>query len=325
MNTRPESTDLPPPRDYRQEVTNDIIRLLEEGTAPWQKPWASGQSGRTPYNPTTNKPYRGGNVLALMISGMRRGYSDPRWMTYKQAADQGWQVHKGEKATRIEFWEATAGSEDEDADEDGRRPRLIHRVYSVFNAQQIDGIPQLAIEPRTPFEVIEAGEHILTNSGAEIRHGGDRAFYNRGGDYIQLPHREQFIDAPAYYATGCHELIHWSGHGTRLNRETLTKSRGSGAGDEHYAREELIAELGSMMLAAETGLPHDPSQHAAYVASWLEALKKDKNEIFRAASAASKATDFVLNRDRPLEPAHITGDAHAAQLVAARASREHAL
>jgi hypothetical protein len=118
---------------------------------------------------------------------------------------------------------------------------------------------------------------------------------------------------------------HWSANEHRLNRETVTKSRGFGAGDAHYAREELIAEIGSMMLAAETGLPHDPSQHAAYVASWLEALKKDKNEIFRAASAASKATDYVLNIDRTLETGHDIGDTHAAQITATRRTLEHAL
>jgi len=327
MNIRTESTDKPPPRDYRQEVTDDIIRLLEEGTAPWQKPWESGQAGRMLYNPTTNKPYRGGNVLALMIGGMRKGYCDPRWMTYKQASDNGWQVRKGEKATRIEFWETAGGSKNKHAEgeEDGKRPRLIHRVYSVFNAQQIDGIPPLHLEPRKSFEVIEAGERILANSGAEIRHGGDRAFYTRGGDYIQLPDKEQCVDAPAYYATGCHELVHWTGAGHRLNRDTLTKSRGFNAADEHYAREELIAEIGSMMLAAETGLPHDPSQHAAYVASWLAALKKDKNEIFRAASAANKATDYVLNIDRAVEPEHDIEDSHAAHLAASRADRQLAL
>jgi antirestriction protein ArdC len=287
------------PRDYRAEVTADIIKMLEQGTAPWQRPWESGHAGAMPYNPTTNRPYRGGNVLALAIAAMRKGFDDPRWCTYRQAAEKRWQVRKGEKASNIEFWEAGRGKEDEgESDADKPRSRLIHRVYSVFNAQQIEGIPPIHVEPRKPFEVIESGEKILHDSGAEIRHGGDRAFYTRSGDYIQLPHKEQFHDAPSYYATGCHELIHWTGNEKRLNRETLTKSRGINAADEHYAREELSAELGSWLLSLETGLPHNPDQHAAYIASWLEALKKDKNEIFRAASAAAKATDYVLHRER---------------------------
>src|SRR5580704_10820073 len=143
-----DQQNKPPPRDYRKEVTDDIIRMLEEGTAPWQQPWKAGEAGRMPFNPTTQKPYRGGNVVSLMIAGMRKGYSDPRWCTYKQAAEKGWQVRKGEKATQIEFWEAKPGNKEEGADDDEKRSRLVHRVYSVFNAQQIDGIPPIHVEPR---------------------------------------------------------------------------------------------------------------------------------------------------------------------------------
>jgi antirestriction protein ArdC len=305
-----------PPRDYRQEVTNDIIRLLEEGTAPWQRPWETGKAGQLPYNPTTNKPYRGGNILSLMIASMRKGYDDPRFMTYKQAKEKGWQVRKGEKAQFVEYWEVKPAKESDDPNEKAR-PRFIHQVYPVFNAAQIDGIPSISIEPRKPFEVIEAGERILQESGADIRHGGTRAFYRPSADYIQLPHKENFIDAPAYYATGCHELGHWTGHEKRLNRETLTKSKGFDQHDEHYAREELVAELASLYLSAETGLPHDPAQHAAYLGSWLKALKQDKNEIFRAASQASAATDYVLGKKRAVEQPEPDGP-HAERVTASR-------
>lgn len=302
------SQDRPPPRDYRKEVTDDIIRMLEEGTAPWQQPWEAGEAGRMPFNPTTLKPYRGGNVLALMIAGLRKGYADPRWCTYRQAAEKGWQVRKGEKATQIEFWEARPGTKDEEAPEDEKKGRLIHRVYSVFNAQQIDGIPSIQVEPRKPFEAIEAGETMMAKSGAHIRHGGNRAYYTRTGDYLQLPNKEQFADAPAYYSTAAHELIHWTGNEKRLNRETLNKSRGYDPEDEHYSREELVAEIGSWLVALETGLPHDPNQHTAYIASWLKALKKDKNEIFRAASAAAKATDYLLHREQAVEAPQAAGE-----------------
>ena len=307
--------DKPPPRDFRQEVTNDIIRLLEEGTAPWQKPWESGQAGRIPYNPTTDKPYRGGNVLALMIAGMRKGYSDPRWMTYKQAAEHGWQVRKGEKASQIEFWETGRGKDDEgESDADKPRARMIHRVYSVFNAQQIDGLPPVEVKPREKWEVCDAGEKILNHSGAEIRYGGDRAFYRKDTDHVQLPEREAFADAPGFYGTAIHELIHWTGGEKRLKRPTLIDSKSFG--DDAYPKEELRAEIGSMMLAAEQGIPHDPSQHAAYVQSWIKALKNDKNEIFRAAADASKACDYLLEREREKsEPAthaeRISGEAQA--------------
>ena len=134
MNNYPEHY-RPPPRDFRQEVTDDIIRLLEQGTAPWQTPWTTGEAGRIPYNPTTNKPYRGGNVLALMIAGMRRGYTDPRWMTYRQAAEKGWQVRKSEKASQIEYWEAKPASKDEDAE--GEAEGALHAVQMSTSSAAI--------------------------------------------------------------------------------------------------------------------------------------------------------------------------------------------
>lgn len=297
------SQDKPPPRDYRAEVTADIIKMLEEGTAPWQKPWEAGELGRSPFNPTTNKPYHGGNILNLMISSMRHGYSDPRWLTYKQAADKGWQVRKGEKSTRIEFWETKPGNKDEGADDNEKRSRLIHRVYSVFNAEQIDGIPPIHIEPRKPFEVIEAGERMLANSGADIRHGGGRAFYSPKGDYIQMPPRECFTDEPHYYSTVLHELAHWTGAGHRLNR----LSEKAPFGSPEYAKEEIRADLASLYLAAELGIPYDPKDQAGYIQNWIQVLKNDKNEVFRAASDASKICDYLHSLEngkvKPTEPA----------------------
>jgi antirestriction protein ArdC len=299
---RPQNeNDKPPPRDFREEVTNDIIKLLEQGTAPWQKPWDEVAGGGMPVNPTTDKFYRGGNVIALMVSEIQHGFSDARWMTYRQAAEKGWQVRKGERGTRIEFWEPRAGSKDPNADDDEKHSRLIHRIYTVFNAEQIDGIPRLPKKAREEWEICEAGEKILKDSGADIRYGGNRAYYRRDTDHIQLPPREVFKDAPGFYGTATHELMHWTGAEKRLYRETLTKSKGISADDANYARDELVAEIGSMMLGAETGIPHDPSQHAAYVQSWVKALKNDKNEIFRAASAASKACDYILGKDRAVD------------------------
>jgi antirestriction protein ArdC len=193
--------------------------MLEEGAAPWQRPWQAGEGGRMPFNPTIGKPYRGGNVIALMIAGMRKGYSDPRWMTYRQAVGNGWQVRKGERARQIEFWEAKPGSKEEDASKDEKHNRLIHRVYSVFNAEQIDGIPPVAIPKREPWEVCETAD-IMNNSGADIRYGGGRAFYCKDTDNIQLPPRECFADAPGFYGTGIHELIHWTGGKKRLKQAT---------------------------------------------------------------------------------------------------------
>lgn len=277
--------------DFRQEVTNEVIRMIEAGTAPWIKPWSVGEIAAA-YNPTTQKPYRGGNVIALMVASMRKGYTDPRWMTYRQAAGRGWRVRKGEKSARIEFF---TEQEQKDKTTGETKVRPIARHYPVFNAQQVDGVPQLDLPKKEEWKAIRAGERIMKKSGAIIRYGGNSAYYDKVLDYIQLPEREHFFNAAMFYSTACHELAHWTGHPSRLNRATCMTARRS----DEYAREELVAELASWFLSAETGLPFDPSQHAAYINSWLLALRKDKNEIFRAASAASKATDYLLQATKP--------------------------
>ena len=326
----------PARRDFRQEVTDRIIEMLETGVAPWQKPWNSTDASLDmPMNPTTGKAYRGGNAIHLMATGLQHGYGDPRWMTYRQAAGLAWQVRKGEKGTQIEFWEVKAERDtrsepvrDRDSDgqqspeepDDRRGNRLIHRVYTVFNAKQIEGIPEWTAKQWTAFEVVESAEQILQNSGATIRHDqADSAFYNRFADSIHLPPMHAFNDAAGYYGTALHELAHWSGHPTRLNRATLTDSYRFG--DISYAKEELRAELASVFLAAERGIPHDPEQHAAYVSSWISVLKQDKNEIFRAAHDASRAADFLLafERDRSIAheglPAHHSADFRSVRSV----------
>ena len=287
-------------RDHRQEVTDSIIKLLEQGVAPWQQPW---HGSSLPINPTTEKGYRGGNAVHLLATALERGYEDPRWMTYKQAAENDWQVKKGERGTRIEFWEVKEGLNVETEPEPSKAGtsdrQYIHRTYTVFNAQQIEGIPPYTPKQRSPFETVEAGERILTHSGANIRHDqADRCFYSRASDSIHLTPKESFQDASRYYGTALHKLAHWTGHPSRLNRATLNESYRFG--DPAYAKEELRAELASLFLAAETGIPHDPASHAAYVGSWIEALQKDKHEIFRAAHDASKAADFVLALERDI-------------------------
>lgn len=274
--------------DFRQEVTDDVIKLIEAGTAPWIMPWQTGEIAAA-FNPTTNKPYRGGNIIALMCASLRKGYKDPRWMTYRQAAEKGWHVRKGEKASRIEFFKDELI---EDKTTGDKKRRAVARHYPVFNAQQIDGVPKLELPKKEEWEAIDAGERIMKKSGAVIKYGGDSAYYHTVLDYIQLPKREDFYNAPMFYSTACHELAHWTGHKSRLNRATCVYDRNS----EDYAREELVAELASLFVSGETGLPFDPSHHAAYIKSWMRALRTDKNEIFRAASSASKATDYLLQK-----------------------------
>ena len=308
-----ESPQVPqaetPKRDFRQEVTDNIIAMLEKGVAPWQKPWDPSKSNfELPHNPTTEKAYRGGNAIHLLATGIKRGYEDPRWMTYKQAQENGWQVNKGEKGTQIEFWqfpgreerggktndgkEGTAGTDDE-------RRGLIHRIYTVFNGTQIEGISKFEPKIHPEWEVVQTGESILKNSAAQIHHDQhDRAFYSRLSDTIHLPTKTAFPTPAEYYGTALHELGHWTGHPDRLNR--LSQPGSYAFGSQEYAKEELRAELTSVFLAAERGIPHNAEQHASYLNSWIHALKNDKNEIFRAAKDAHQAADLLLDLERGL-------------------------
>jgi antirestriction protein ArdC len=304
VETEPTTTSTPAVRrDFRQEVTDSIVKMLEDGVAPWQKPWEPGAL-ELPFNPTSDRNYRGGNALHLMAAGARQGYNDPRWMTYKQAHEHEWQVRKGEKGTHIEYWQfpepcsSAKGDATKAADPD-RGP--IRRVYTVFNAQQIDGVPAYEPKKHQEWEIVQSGEDILRNSGAKIQHDqDDRAFYSRALDEIHLPPTAAFSSQAHYYGTALHELAHWSGHPERLNRTTLTETYHFG--DPNYAKEELRAELASVFLAAEKGIPHNPEQHAAYVGNWIQVLKSDKNEIFRAAKDAHQAADFLIALERERSP-----------------------
>jgi len=287
-------------RDLRQEITDAMIAALEKGTAPWQRPWRAGTL-EMPSNPTSEKPYRGGNAIHLMLTGTSRGYEDPRWLTYRQAQEKGWQIRKGEKGTPIEFWQfgsrstghQTTSEEPEPNKLSRTRDGPLHRVYTVFNAQQIDGITAHSPRVRQEWETIQSAESILQQSGAKIIHDqDDRAFYNRLTDSIHLPPKGAFQSVGAYFGTALHEAAHWTGTSHRLNRSTLVDSYRFG--DLNYAKEELRAELASVFLMAERGVPHDPDRHAAYLGSWLEALRQDKHEIFRAARDAHKAADLLL-------------------------------
>lgn len=286
-------------KEYAEEVAGRIIEQLRQGTAPWQKPWKPGEL-RLPYNAATGKEYRGMNTIWLHM----QGYDDPRWMTYKQAEAAGAQVRKGSRGTRIIYWKFHDEQPMTDAqgrpvlDDEGKprkvrveleRPRVFTAV--VFNAQQIDGLPPMEAKPIGPEPERHArAEAILSNSGAKIAHvEGDRAFYRPSTDSITLPARHQFGSADAYYATALHELGHWTGHESRLNRD-LSHPFGS----EGYAREELRAEIASLMLGERLEIGHDPGQHAAYVASWIKVLEDDPREIFRAAADAEKINSYVM-------------------------------
>ena len=298
--------------DYVDQVATAIIKQLKEGTAPWQKPWEPGERFM-PYNPTTGNEYRGMNAVWLMSVSQARGFTDARWMTYRQSQEQDAQVRKGEKGTPIQFWKWQGLEPVKDAngkpvlDQDGQpvrqmvryeRPRVMGAV--VFNAEQIEGLSPAPARPVRPeWERHEQAETILANSGVPIRHTpGDRAFYRLAEDTITMPERTQFGTGDRYYATALHELGHATGHPSRLARD-LSHPFGS----EGYAREELRAEIGSLMLGEQLGIGHDPSQHVAYVASWIKALEEDPREVFRAAADAEKIVKLVRSYELGQEQA----------------------
>jgi antirestriction protein ArdC len=278
-------------RDSMQEFADRIIAELANGVKPWVRPWDPDKAGgpQGPFNPVTGKRYHGINVLILGMDMRAFQSGDPRWMTYQQAQEKKWQVRKGEKSTVIFFSKPYEVADEEI--EDGKKTIRILKHYYVFHASQIDGVP--AYKPpgveEAPWTRPEAADIMLKNSGAVIRIGGDRAFYSSETDHIQLPPENAFRGPPEFAATALHELGHWTGHPSRLNRDM--KSR---YGSAAYAMEELRAELASAFVAAELGIPTDIPQHASYIENWLQPLKDDKREIFRAAADAQKIADMVL-------------------------------
>ncbi|HCC5748402.1 MULTISPECIES: ArdC family protein [Gammaproteobacteria] len=271
--------------DMYQTVTDNIIRALEAGVKPWVCPWTgSGAASGLPANFSTGTAYSGINIMLLWSSAAEQGYTDPRWLTYKQAAEQGGQVRKGEHGTTIIYYKML--EKENEAGETEHIPML--KTFTVFNVQQIDNLAvEYAALPAASFDPIEKAEALTARSGAKITEKGIQAFYRPATDEIYLPERFRFNNAADFYATQLHELIHWTGAKSRLNRE-----KGGKYGSDKYAFEELIAELGCAFLMADLGITGDV-QHESYISSWLKALNDDKRFIFKAASAASKAHRYL--------------------------------
>jgi antirestriction protein ArdC len=269
-----------------KDITNQIIKQLEAGTAPWVKPWATLPGEGTPKNLHTGKPYRGVNVLQLWAAGMAKEYEHGLWCTYKQAQERGGQVRKGEKGTTVVFWKPM---EKRDPETGKIKKTLLARGYSVFNIAQIDGIE--AIVPNRPeheWNPLVEAESLVTKHDIDLRIGGDKAYFNVAQDYIRMPDRKRFEDAENYYGTLLHEITHWSGHKTRLDRPF-----NGFFGSPDYAREELVAELGSAFLCARLGI-NGELQHPEYIASWIKVLKDDSTAIVRASKLAEIAADYVM-------------------------------
>lgn len=268
-------------RDLYASVTAEVVRQIEAGAGAWKMPWQAIAEAGEPVNASTHKAYRGGNHLILGMVGAVKGYSGS-WATYKQWQALGAQVRKGEKSTYGVKWSPIEDKKTGDT-------RLVPFTFSVFSAEQVDGWeaperPQLD----TP-ERIEAAEAFFATLGADVRHGGNRAYYSPTGDYIGLPDLAQFDSAPDYYSTRAHESAHWTGHASRLGRD-LTGRFGSDA----YAVEELVAELSAAFTCARLGLSMAPRpDHAAYLASWLRVLRADISALFTAASKAQDASDHL--------------------------------
>lgn len=284
--------------DLYDTITASIIAALEEGTRPWVQPWAASHAAGNITRPLRHngKPYQGINVLLLWMAAAARGYSAPIWMTYKQAQALGAQVRKGEKGSSVTYADRmTKQEQDAATGETNERSIFFLKQYTVFNVEQIDGLPAHYTAPaseavQNASQRIEAAEAFFAALGADIRHGGDKAYYMPSQDRVQMPPFETFTDAESYYATLGHECIHWTKHETRLARD-FGRQR---FGDEGYAQEELVAELGAAFLAADLGIELTPrADHASYIASWLKVLKNDKRAIFTAATHAQKALDFL--------------------------------
>lgn len=287
-----------PKKPFHERIAEQLIEQLKEGRAPWQKPWEAGES-YLPHNAVTGNRYKGVNAVALMMAGRE----DQRWLTYKQAEAIGAQVKKGERGTGIIYWKFD--DEKPLKDESGKPIRdaegkvLTAKVRlerptpfyaTVFNAEQVEGMPPVERRNPQPFDKKERVEQIMANSGVKITEApGDRAYYSPSSDSIRLPDRGQFTNEAGFYATALHELGHATGHVTRLDRDLS-----GGFGSEKYAREELRAEISSMLVGDELGLGHDPGQHVAYVQSWIKVLTDTPLEIMRACSDAEKIREHVL-------------------------------
>ncbi|MGE3335198.1 MAG: ArdC family protein [Rhodospirillaceae bacterium] len=278
------------------EVTSRIIAELEAGRVPWVQPWgcASAALG-LPKNASTARTYSGVNILILWGAVITRGYALQHWLTFKQALDLGGNVRKGERGTTVCYADRfIPKSEADRAAKAGDDPHAVPflKRFTVFNVAQCEGLPETAFAGAPPLparEIIPHAEAVISASGADFRIGGDRAYYSTAEDYVQVPPQPAFSpDQINYYRTCFHELGHWTGAKTRLARDHSGRF-----GSHPYAREELVAEMTSAFVCACLGIT-PTVRHTDYLASWLDVLREDNRAIFRAASQASKAADYLL-------------------------------
>lgn len=288
---------------FYDEITATIIEQMEEGIFPWVRPWSKAEaSPGLPRNAVSGRAYSGINVLILWGAVIEGGYPSQDWLTFRQAQTAGGCVRKGERgltvfyADRFVPREASDGRTGEPAVKQREGTEEVQAIpflkrFTVFNAAQCDGLPEGLVGEPAPLperELNHAAEALIAATGADVRIGGAEAFYSPAGDFLMVPPQPAFHHQIDYYRTALHELGHWTGHPSRLDRDQTGRF-----GSAPYAREELVAELASAFLCAALGI--EPSvRHADYLGSWLAVLRADNRAIFRAASQASKAAEFLL-------------------------------
>lgn len=282
--------------DLYQRVTNSILSDLERGVRPWLKPWNAEHAAGRISRPLRagGQPYKGINVLSLWESALAQHFTAPIWMTFKQAKGLGASISKGAKGTLVVYADRINRTETDEQGRECERGIYFMKSYPVFNVEQIEGLPPHFYAPAASqldsALRIEAAEQFFASTGADIRHGGDHAYYAAQSDHVQMPHFDSFRDAESYSATLAHEMTHWTKHPSRLDRDFGRNK----FGDEGYAREELVAEIGAAFLCCDLGITPEPREdHAAYLDHWLKVLKEDKRAIFRAAAHAQRAVDFL--------------------------------
>ena len=287
----------PAPRaDVYARVTDVIVAELEAGVRPWTKPWSAEHLAGRISRPlrATGQAYSGINVVLLWAEAVARGYAAPIWITFRQALALGAHVRKAERGATVVYANRVTRREAGDDGADVERSIPFLKAYTVFNVEQVEGLPAhfyaTTAPTLDPCQRITHAEAFFAATGADVRHGRTSAYYAMGSDHVQMPPFECFEDVEAYYATLAHECVHWTRHPSRLHRDFGRKRWG----DEGYAREELVAELGAAFLCADLGLALEPRpDHASYLASWLEVLKGDKRFIFTAAAHAQRACDHL--------------------------------
>lgn len=283
-------------RDIHDEITNKLIAAIEADPGRPSMPWRRSSGPLfMPSNASTGNPYNGINIVSLWIAAEANAFATPIWATYRQWAELGAQVRQGEKSSLVVFYKEYESEPDpQNADDNGKR--RVARASNVFNASQVDGYSlPAAPESLGPIERLAAVDRFVRATGASIEHGGDSAYYRPSSDQIQMPDEGLFCGtetmsrSEAYYAVLAHELTHWSGASSRLNRDM-----GKRFGDAAYAAEELVAEIASAFLCSELCITQDTrADHAQYLANWLQILKHDNRAIFTAAARASEAVAFL--------------------------------